>query len=151
MSHRRRKRWFQDGFSGRGARARGRAGWFCAQFGRESAEAAAHAAVGVLAHEPGDASAQAVLGADGVADEAQGRLLVVGEFVAGLVGEELPQGLDMAEQGQEQGADPRLERGRMGARGAGGHGDMRAGIVTDRHGGGACGLEGGCEGHWWNI
>ena len=105
----------------------------------------------MLAHEPGHAGAQAVLGADGVADEAQGRCFVVGELEVCLVREELPQGLDVAEQGHEQGADPRLERGRMGARGAGGHGDMRAGIVTDRHGGGACGLEGGCEGHWWNI
>ena len=134
-----------------GAGARGRAGGFCAQFGRESAEAAAHAAVGVLAHEPGDAGAQAVLGADGVADEAEGGFLVVGEFVAGLVGEELPQGLDVAQEGHEQGADPRLERAGHGARGEGAHGDMRAGVGTDRHRrGGPCGRGGGCEGHWWN-
>ena len=136
-----------------GARARGRAGWFCAQFGRELGEAAAHAAIGVLAYEPGHAGAQTVLGADGVADETERGFLVVGKFVAGLVGEELPQGLDVAEEGHEQGADPRLERGRMGARGAGGHGDMRAGIgaVVHRGGGGSRGLEGGCEGHLGDI
>jgi len=41
----------------------------------------------VLAYEPGDAGAEAVFGADGVADEARGRVLVFGEFVAGQVRE----------------------------------------------------------------
>jgi len=129
---------------------RGRACGFCAQFGREAAEGAAHGAVGVLADEPCDAGAQAVLGADGVADEARGRVLVLGEFVAGQVGEELPQGLVVAQEGHEQGADPRLERAAWGARGSGGHGDMRAGVGAARGGGEGRGREGGCEGHWWN-
>ena len=115
-----------------GAGARRCAGGFCAQFRREFAEGAARAAVGVLAHEPGHAGAQTVLGADGVADEAEGGFLIVGEFVAGLGGEELPQGFDVADEGHEQGADPRLERAAWGARGAGGHGDMRAGVGTGR-------------------
>ena len=93
-----------------GACARGCAGGFCAQFGRDAAEGAAHAAVGVLADEPGHAGAQAVLGADGVADEAQSGRVVLREVVAGFVGEKVPQEPDIAQEGQNQGADPRLER-----------------------------------------
>jgi len=144
MSHRRRKRGFQHGFFGRGAGARGCAGGFRAQCGRESAEGAARAAIGVLADEPGHAGTQAVLGADGVADETRGRVLVFGEVEQGEMGKELPQGLMVAQEGHEQGADPRLERAAWGARGSGGHGGMRAGVGAA---GERRGLEGGCEGH----
>jgi hypothetical protein len=114
------------------------------------AEGAAHAAVGVLADKPCDAGAQAVLGADGVADEAERGLVVVGKVVAGQVGEELPQRLDVAQEGHEQGADPRLERAGTGGRGEGGHEGMAMGFGARGHpdGGGARGLLGGCGRHW---
>jgi hypothetical protein len=114
------------------------------------AEGAAHAAVGVLADEPGDAGAQAVLGADGVADEADGGLVVVGEVAGGQVGEQMPQRLDVAQEGHEQGADPRLERARTGGRGEGGHEGMAVGFGARGHPdrGGARGLLGGCDRHW---
>ena len=150
MSHRRRKRGFQHGFCGSWAGARGRAGGFGAQVGREAGAGGARAAIGVLADEPGDAGAEAVLGADGVADEARSRFLVFGEVEQGEMGEELPQGLVVAQEGHEQGADPRLERAAWGARGSGGHGGMRAGVGAARVGGEGRGREGGCEGHWWN-
>jgi hypothetical protein len=129
----------------------GGAGGFGAWVGRAFGKCAAHGAVGVLAEQPADTGAQAVLGADGVADEAQRRRLVVGQFELGDVGEDLPQRLDVAEEGQEQGADPRLERGRMGARGSGGHAVMPAGVGAAGPGGVRRGLEGGCDRHWLVI
>jgi len=103
----------------------------------------------VGAQAPADPGADAVGGADGAADEGVGLALVLGDQVVDVMGEEVPEGLDAAEQGGQQGADPRLERRGVRARGEGGHDGMAAGVVTDRHGGrGPCGRMGGCEGHW---
>ena len=116
------------------------------------AEGGAHGAVGVETLKPADPGAHAIGGANGMAGEAEGLTLVLGDQVIDFVREELPEGLNAAEQGRQEGAEPRLERRRVGARGEGGHDDMVAGVGTDRHGwGDPCGREGGCEGHLGDI